>query len=201
MVHYAPYILQKKYFSLCLHHAAEYESLLGKIKEYENKAVDSDEQHILDMNLWSLYEKREWASLSPIVFAVMTVEAFLYDYGAQHLGDSYMKKHIDKIDVVSKIVVLTKLITQKDFPVESQAYQGVVELVRARNGLVHFKSKKMTSLVFKEFSDFRTNQSVRYEKAMYSSIDAVRNLMKEIDKMHGFPSHYQGLIEPTQCHA
>lgn len=55
-----------------------------------------------------------------------------------------MKKYVDKLDFLSKWVLIPKLITGKDFPTDSQAYELLVKLKKARNDLVHFKTRTLS---------------------------------------------------------
>ncbi|WP_315982894.1 hypothetical protein [Aliamphritea spongicola] len=117
--------MQQNYFCLCLSQIKEYESICEYIEELNAKQVSENEIHIVEMNLAVQYERRERAMLAPIVFAAMCIEAFVYDYGASHLGDAYIKKYLDKLDITSKLVVVTDLVTGEKFPTEGQAFEGL----------------------------------------------------------------------------
>jgi hypothetical protein len=195
--------MQKNYFCLCLSQIKVYESICQEINLLQSKSIDKSEEesHIAEMNLEVQYELQEQAVLAPIVFAAMCVEAFIYDYGASHLSDPYMTKRLDKLDVVSKLMVVTKLVLGKDFPVDGQAFEELQKLIKNRNRLVHFKSKKFDIKNSREAIEFRKNLNVELEKSMYDSVRTVRLLMIEMDKLHGFQGKYENSIEPTQCHA
>ena len=77
------------------------------------------------------------------VFSHLFLEATIYDYGATNLSDSYMKKYIDRLNFLSRWVVIPRLVTGKTFPTQSQAYQMLGKVNRARNGLVHFKTRRV----------------------------------------------------------
>ena len=191
--------MQKNYFCLCLSQLQEYESICQEINLLQSRNIVENEIHIVEMNLEIQYELQVLAVLAPIVFAAMCIEAFIYDYGASHLSDSYMKRHLDKLDITSKLVIVTKLVLGKDFPMDGQAFEGLQNLVKSRNRLVHFKSKNFDKSDFKEAREFRKNLNI--EKSMYDSVKTVRLIMKEMDKLHGFQGKYEYSIEPTQCHA
>ncbi|MBT3984541.1 MAG: hypothetical protein HOE90_24505 [Bacteriovoracaceae bacterium] len=86
----------------------------------------------------------EWdqCCIVSVVFTAMYFEAFIYDYAASYLGDDYSKSHLDKLDFISKWLVIPKLITGKELSKEGQAYQALKRLHKDRNSLVHLKSKK-----------------------------------------------------------
>ncbi len=79
-----------------------------------------------------------------IVFSHLFLEAVIYDYGAINTSGSYMKKYVDKLDFLAKWVVVPRLVTGNSFPTGSQAYELLGKLVKARNGLVHFKTKQLS---------------------------------------------------------
>jgi hypothetical protein len=81
-----------------------------------------------------------------VVFAAMAIEAHIYDYAARHFSDSFVKKHLDRLDVVSKWVIIPQLATGKEFPRGGKALQLLRELTKARNDLVHYKSAPLSSL-------------------------------------------------------
>lgn len=76
-----------------------------------------------------------------IIFAACATEASINDYGARRLGDSYFQNHLDKIDTLSKWIVIPKLATGNEFNKEGQAYQFLKALFRWRNDLMHPKSE------------------------------------------------------------
>ena len=83
------------------------------------------------------------AAVSVVVFAGMCLEAAIYDYAAWHLGDEYAQKHLDKLDLVSKWVVIPNIIANKELPRGRPTYERLKGLVRLRNNLVHYKSSPL----------------------------------------------------------
>jgi hypothetical protein len=77
-----------------------------------------------------------------VVFSHLFMEAVIYDYGATNTSDTYMKNYVDKLDFLAKWVVIPKLITGCPFPTDSQAFQLLTKLKKARNVLIHFKTRK-----------------------------------------------------------
>ncbi len=75
-----------------------------------------------------------------IVFASMCLEAAIYDYAAWHLGDDYVQTNLDKMDLVSKWLVVPRLVAQREIPIGRPSHDHLKTLVRLRNGLVHKKS-------------------------------------------------------------
>lgn len=78
-----------------------------------------------------------------IVFAAIAAEAYIYDFAAKHLGDNYVERHLDKLSLQSKWVVVPKLVKGYTLASDGQAFQALVELSRDRNEIVHAKTREM----------------------------------------------------------
>ncbi len=114
-----------------------------------------------------LYE----ASFKTIVFAAMACEAAIFDLAAIQLGDDYVDKYVDKLNLVSKWVVIPKLICGKSMNIKGPALNSLKELTYARNALVHLKSLPIRS----------ANNSVeKAEKHIGKIINSTENAYKTI---------------------
>lgn len=127
-------------------------------EEWERKALDVDgemdremtrsgsEYPPIDLLEEASHAQRETAkhALIVIVFAALTCESYIYDYAARHFSDTFVRKYLDKLDVMSKWVVVPRLVTGKDLPTGGQALQLLRELVTARNEIVHYKTTRLT---------------------------------------------------------
>jgi len=79
-----------------------------------------------------------------ICFSAMALEAFIYDYAARNLGDGYVSKYLDKLDLTSKWLVIPRLITGSVIDPGCRAINLLRELVQERNRLVRSKSKAVS---------------------------------------------------------
>ena len=123
------------------------------------------------------------AGLIAIVFGAMCVEAGAFDYAAIHLGDKYTRQNLDKLDLVSKWTIVTRLVTGKILRSDGKALQYLRALVRARNQLVHVKS---VPLVFDELTpSFFQRHEKEFCEAVEMSCRAVYCLAAEIRLLHG----------------
>lgn len=77
-----------------------------------------------------------------IVFSVMTIDAYIYDYAARNLSDTYVKKHIDRLDLISKWVVIPRLVTGKELPADGKWLSMLGNLIKQRNLIIHHKSSE-----------------------------------------------------------
>ena len=80
------------------------------------------------------------SSFKTIVFSGMACESAIYDLAAIHLGDDYVSKYVDKLDVIGKWVIVPSLICGKSLNTEGAALNSLRSLIRRRNSLVHHKS-------------------------------------------------------------
>lgn len=94
-----------------------------------------------DPEQWELSRRGDIAGLQTIVFAAMCFESAIYEYAADHLGDGFVQDHIDKLDVLSKWLVVLRLVAGYELRKDQAPYCALKALVSARNRLVHSKSE------------------------------------------------------------
>ncbi|ODB95258.1 hypothetical protein A3197_18070 [Candidatus Thiodiazotropha endoloripes] len=187
------------YFQVCRDHIKKYEATEQEIEKYR---ASDQETHIIEMNVAAAYSRRERSVVIPIVFSAMCLEAFIYDYGATKLSGSFVKNHIDKLEVPSKYVVLTKLVTGKQFDTNGQAYEKLKTLIKDRNQLVHFKSKGFSFEELEKVQHWHEEMNTKLKAAMYNAYDAVIEVMKEMDRLHeNSTNYYLTYITEAECHA
>ena len=118
-------------------------SLETQIKELEKrptKTKGEDEAILFEQKITPLRKDLAKSSLIVIVFSTMAVEAYIYDYAARHLGDAYVKDHLDKLDTLSKWIVVPKLITGRELSRQQKWFELLKKLIKARNSIIHHKS-------------------------------------------------------------
>lgn len=121
---------------------------------------------------------------STIVFGAMCLEAFIYDYAAHHFGDTFAKNYLDSLNFVSKWVVIPKLVTGKDFPTNGQAFERLKNLAKARNDLVHHKSRKMPSKDA-ELEKLMDEIEKKDDANAVNAYQAVKAVLTELCKLEG----------------
>jgi replicative superfamily II helicase len=187
------------YFNICRENIKSYEAVESQIQGYKSSG---EEKHIIAMNIAAAYSRREKYVVVPIVFAAMCLEAFIYDYGASCLSGKYVRDHIDRLEVPSKFVVLTQLVTGKKFPTDSMAYEKLKTLVKDRNKLIHYKSKKFDSNDFEGIGKWHLKMNDWLKASMYNAHSAVIEVMKEFDKLHDYKTKYHEIYTTdAECHA
>jgi len=109
------------------------------------------------------YDRRRVSGIKTIVFAAMAIEAAAFEYAAMILGDDIAKK-LDKMDLEGKWIVATRLVCGQSLEANSPALNSLRSLIKARNDLVHHKSKPDDRLggedqnMIKRWSTFEKNQ-------------------------------------------
>lgn len=117
------------------------------------------------------------AGIQTIVFAAMCAEAAIFDLAAIHLGDGYAEQHLDKLDLVSKWVVVPQLICGKTLRMNGTAINSLRAMVKARNFLVHHRSLPFdpdpatTANVRKKWAAFPETVHLSYRALVHLSLE------------------------------
>lgn len=137
------------------------------------------------------YEKRQQAAVIGITFAAMCLEAFFYDYAASNLGDSFSNKHLDKLDLPSKLLIIPRLVSGKGIDKSSQVFEKVKRLTKDRNYLVHFKSRSFDPREMPHKADeFHDELNRQFGQALTNGLETVEMVLKALDDLHGTPGQY-----------
>jgi len=126
----------------------ELASLEPRIKDLRDDLAHlespSDKAH-LEYEIMPLeIEAAKLASVT-IIFTTISLEAYIYDYAARHLSDSYVKKYLDRLDPISKWVIIPRLVTGTEFKHGGKWLQLLKDLIRERNSVIHSKSSQPPS--------------------------------------------------------
>ena len=105
------------------------------------EAIDDSEMHEGEKS--DLSYKATGHAIKAIVFSAMCVESAINDYAGTQLGDNYTEKHLASLDVISKWVIIPKLVCGKSIDKSGPAFNALKNLIKARNKLVHNKSKEL----------------------------------------------------------
>ncbi len=88
------------------------------------------------------YDARHLSGIKTIVFAAMAIEAAAFEFSASILGDKVARDYLDKMDLEGKWMIGTRLAYGQSLDIDGPAINGLRSLVKARNALVHHKSKR-----------------------------------------------------------
>jgi len=155
---------------------ADISSLLSSCDDPKNPPAKYYSLHI---ELDPLEEARDQSCIIAVVFTAMYFEAFIYDYAASCLGDKYSKDHLDKLDFISKWLVIPKLITGKEISKSGQAYESLRRLHKDRNSLVHLKSREM-NFDNEEVASYMKAREQDIQESMKNCRKALRHVIQEL---------------------
>ena len=167
----------------------KYKDEIAHKKEEINSFKNEGEYNVLHYELSLLREEASNHVFVVVVFASMAVEAFIYDFAARNLSDSFVRKYLDKLNVVSKWVVIPKLVTGKEFPTDNNSFRLLKELISLRNSYVHSKSKRANFDLLKrettadDVYEYEKNWDDIFKSAddAYATLAALASEIKKLD--------------------
>jgi hypothetical protein len=109
----------------------------------------------------------EDASVQPVIFAGMCLEATLYDLAACLYGEEFAQR-TERLNPLRKFVVLAQCVDQNVPSKGHTTYQYIQALVTARNRLVHYKSQPLPEENLEQFME----QAERTHQGDMAGIDA-----------------------------
>jgi len=145
---------------------------LARSKQLFTPDIEFQEDEFYDLRT-----KANRSGVIAIVFAVMYIEGAIYNCGAVYLGDSFIRKNLDKLSLQAKISTIMKVVTGKDMNTDGQAFEYLNKLVKFRNFLIHPKSQPLGSA--EEILVFQKKYSSLYKEAIRSAELAIKYLDQE----------------------
>ena len=78
-----------------------------------------------------------------VVFSAIALESFIHNYAARKLGEGYTDKHVETMNLHTKWLLVPQLATGKAIPSDHRGIELLQKLIKARNSIVHLKSKNI----------------------------------------------------------
>jgi hypothetical protein len=123
-------------------------------------------------------------TIKTTIFLTTFLEAYIYDFGCIVLGDNYTKEHLDKLNLISKWIVIPRLITGKEIDKSKAFFSDFKCLIKFRNKLVHHKSKDATPLFN---PDYKLNEnefkSIHEMIELENLFRMLKELFEELDRI------------------
>jgi hypothetical protein len=160
------------FWEISQEHHAKHE----KYNQLANKEYSGDLEFQSEA-YYSFAHKSQKSGYIAIVFAAMYIEAAIYNFGCIYLGDEYVKKNLDRLDPLSKLSVILRLVTEKELDSSGQAYEHVKRIFKYRNTLAHTKTRP--AYFGKEAFILKEKESKHYSSAIESAKFAVKFLDEE----------------------
>ncbi|HUU92047.1 MAG TPA: hypothetical protein VM238_12670 [Phycisphaerae bacterium] len=115
----------------------EREAYRRAVEERGRRWTDADLDHLMLNHLTVADEERP--AIVCVVFCAAALEALINDYAICALSKGYLQNYLDRLQPLAKWLVFPRLIARRQMDTDGQAFQGLAELFRLRNDLVHFK--------------------------------------------------------------
>ncbi|WP_157839585.1 hypothetical protein [Comamonas testosteroni] len=144
---------------------------------------------------------RDIAGLQTIVFSGMCFESAIYEYAADHLGDAYVKEHLDKLDVLSKWVIVMRLVAGYEFQKDLAPYSALKGLVSARNRLVHSKSEPYNFANPRDQLDRLMAEEQKLVLSVHNAYRAIPLISLELESALGSLNNPLPSFDPEVCPA
>ena len=184
-------IIHAMYYKIASENHAAYKKRDEDIREATTRDVPEEELSGNQAHIDLCYQERERAAVVAITFSGMALEAFFYDYAAAALTDSYVKSHLDKLDLKSKYLVYPKLVCGKQPDKGGTIYASLKRLVSLRNDLVHFKSEAFEINELHKASAFHDELADRLKVGVTESLECVIGVMRELDRLHEGATYFE----------
>ena len=168
------------FFDICMESYKKFQKSKTELQKIKRKKFTKEAADEFDKVTTELHHH----SASTIVFAALFLEAFIYDYAAANFSDTYTIKYLDKLSLVSKWVVISKLVTGKNFPTEGQAFEHLVKLHKARNSLVHYKSGPLPANI-EEWERVLEKMEKEDDVNVVNAYQTVKEVLTELRKLEG----------------
>ena len=136
------------------------------------------------------------AGLQVIVFSAMCFESAIYEYAADHLGDSYVQEHLDKLDILSKWVVVPRLVAGYEIRKDRAPYGALKALIAARNRLVHSKSEPIKFDKIEGQLERMHAEAEKHTAAIHNAYRALLLMSMELDAAIGVGSNPLPCYDP-----
>ena len=111
-----------------------------------------------------------------VVFCTTSLEAYINHYATSHLSKNYLKTYLDKLDLLSKWIVIPRITTGTQLDAGSRPLQDLSWLITLRNKLVHYKSRTVSIEEIKDTDFLWANDAKR-------AIETAKNLAQELKKI------------------
>lgn len=138
-----------------------------------------DEQEKIDIIEYSLLKE----SIKVIVFLGAFLESYFFELSAVALGQQYTEKHIERLDLASKIIIIPKLITGKEIDKSLHFWGEIKNLIKWRNKIIHNKTKDSTEFLKNVNPEKYDPKPLYKDFRMVEFLKSIKILFKELDRI------------------
>jgi len=113
-----------------------------------------------------------------VVYCVIALECYIFNYAALQLGEKFCKKHVDSMSLHTKWLVVPKLATGKGIPPDHDGIALLQKLIKARNNVVHAKAVNVQPDKWEE-------QKTKITERGRATLDAALNAFRCVGELGG----------------
>ncbi len=152
-----------------------YQEVLRLVEDRNSRTVKTDD----DVDFVSKKNAEIQAdAMIVVVFAALTLEAFINDYGIEKFSMPYFLKHLDRHSTVKKWAIIPRKAVGKEIATDGQAYDAIRKVFALRHKLVHYKSGKKKISDLSEQEDWITED---HAKMCYEAVELAVNALQAVD--------------------
>jgi len=151
------------------------------LTDSENPEEPDHPYYDLQIEAHKIEALRDEQGITTIVFAALYLEALIYDYAASMIGDAYTNEHLDKLDFVSKWIVIPRIVTSEQPDKGQDWFRRLKQLSKARNGLVHMKSRR--GMPISELSQYLVSAETELVENVENAFLAMYDCPKKIGRL------------------
>jgi hypothetical protein len=147
--------------------------------EHDKYQSDLKDKEITNADVDFLAEKNaaiQRHAMVVVIFSALTLEAFINHYAIENFSKSYLNNYLDKLDPVSKWIVIPKLVLGQTLDTDGQPFELLQRLFSLRNTLVHYKTR------IKRIDEIQDNDWIREDEAE-EAIQAVWKVVGELSNL------------------
>jgi hypothetical protein len=166
------------------------EAILKNMDQENVKNMKELESFANDPMFGIFYQLKICATVT-IVFSALCLESLINDYAIIKTSASYFKNYLDKLDTVSKWIIIPKIVTGKSISTDGKAFELLKGIFKARNKLVHPKSR-----TFKNIEEPMAETIELLIKNVPMSVIAIKESTKalyEIDSTFEYLEYYRSI--------
>lgn len=176
-------------------HPKEHKSRLGGYsyvysdicQEEFSKSIEIENSYKIEKDEFIRHELENLhlrAGIKTILFAALSIEAAINDYAGWQLGDNFFDSHLSNLDVLSKWVVIPRLVCGESIDKSGPAYSALKKLVNSRNKLAHNKSRDL-DLSDPNWEEKLVRRSNNFDSDVYNAYRAIVMLSLTMDRIVG----------------
>jgi len=157
----------RTFYSIAYQHHLQ---IVHLVVERNHRTIKDDE----DVNF--ICEKNaaiQRSAMVVVIFSALTLEAFINHYGIGKFSRSFFDNHLDKLNPVSKWMIIPKLVVGQQLKADGQPYELLRKLFKLRDKLVHYKTRQ------KRIDELADEDWVT-ERDAYDALQAVNKLTEEL---------------------